>query len=325
MFPEKLKKGDEIRAIAPALSLGIISKENRRLAIKKLNQLGFKISFSRNAEEMDQFNSSSIKSRVADLHQAFKDKKVKGILAVIGGFNVNQLLKYLDYDLIKNNPKILCGYSDITALSNAIYKKTGLVNYSGPNFSNFAMQKGLEYTLEYFRKCLMEENSFEIKPSENWSNDRWYLDQNKRKFFENPGPLIINGGQAEGRIIGGNLCTLNLLQGTEFIPEIRNSILFLEDDEETRVELFDRNLQSLLHQPGFSQVRGLIIGRFERVSQMTEEKIMQIIKTKKELNNIPVVANFDFGHTAPMFTFPIGGMAKILITSKKIKLEIIRH
>src|SRR3972149_2021259 len=151
MFPQKLKQGDEIRVITPSTSLSIISKENREVALKRLIDLGFKITFSKNVEEMDEFNSSSIKSRVDDLHEAFSDKNVKGILTGFGGHNVNQILKYLDYDLIKSNPKVICGYSDITALSNAIYIKTGLVNYSGPVFANFGMIEGFNYTMDYFK------------------------------------------------------------------------------------------------------------------------------------------------------------------------------
>jgi muramoyltetrapeptide carboxypeptidase LdcA involved in peptidoglycan recycling len=305
--------------------LGIISQTNRDLAVKRLGELGLKISYSKNAEEIDEFDSSSIESRVADLHEAFRDKNVKGILTAIGGFNVNQILKYLDYDLIKNNPKVLCGYSDITALSNAIYTKTGLVNYSGPAFSTFGMIKGNDYTIDYFKKCLMEESLFEIKPSEEWSDDKWYLDQNEREFMKNEGELIVNEGGAEGKIIGGNVCTLNLLLGTEFMPSIKDSILFLEDDEESKLKHFGRNLQALLHQPEFSQVRGLIVGRFQKASEATKEKIVKMIKTKKELENIPVVANLDFGHTSPLFTFSIGGTAKLLVKKEGVKLEILEH
>lgn len=325
MIPQKLKKDDEIRVIAPSSSFSIISTENRELATKKLGKLGFKISFSRNAEEIDEFESSSIKSRVSDLHEAFADKNVKGILTVIGGFNVNQILSYLDYNLIKNNPKVFCGYSDITALSLAIYKKTELVNYSGPAFANFGMKKGLDYTVGHFKKCLMAEAPFEIVPSEEWSDDRWYLDQENREFTKNEGELLINEGEAEGKIIGGNLCTLNLLQGTEFMPSIKDSILLLEDDEESNLKLFDRNLQSLIHHPEFSHVRGLVIGRFQKASKTTNEKIIKMIQTKKELENIPIIANSDFGHTSPLFTFPIGGTARLSAKKDAIKLEIIRH
>ena len=91
-------------------------------------------------------------ARVEDLNEAFRDENVKAILTVIGGFNSNQLLDYIDYEAIKNNPKIFCGFSDITALSNAIYAKTGVVTYSGPHYSSFGMLKGFEYSLEYFKK-----------------------------------------------------------------------------------------------------------------------------------------------------------------------------
>lgn len=328
MIPQKLKPGDEIRVIAPSRSLAIISEECRTNAIKRLEEMGLKVFFSKNAEEKDEFDSSSIGSRVSDLNEAFSDKNVKGILTVVGGFNVNQILKYLDYAVIKDNPKILCGYSDITALGNAIYHKTGLVNYSGPHFSTFGMMKEFDHTLEYFKKCLMREVAFGIEPSREWSDDQWYLDQEKRDFIENDGYLMINEGEAEGKIIGGNLCTLNLLQGTEFMPSLEGSVLFLEDDDASGdlfdVE-FDRNLQSLIHLPDFRGVAGIVVGRFQKKGYISPEKFAKIIKTKKELDNLPVIYGADFGHTQPMVTFPIGGTAKLSADGNNIKLEILKH
>ena len=325
MIPQKLKEGDEIRVISPARSLAIISQETREIALRRLREMGFKISFSKYAEECDEFKSSSIEHRIEDIHEAFKDKKVKGILTAIGGFNSNQLLKYLDYDLIKANPKILCGYSDITALQNAIFRKVGLVTYSGPHFSTFGMLKGLDYTIEYFKKCVMESGPFEVRPSKEWSDDEWYKNQEKREFIKNKGFLVINEGEAEGTIIGGNLCTLNLLQGTEFMPSLKNTILFIEDDEESKPQHFDRDLQSLIHLPDFDGVKGIVIGRFQKASEMSEKLLTKIIKTKRELNDIPVIANVDFGHTTPHITFPIGGKARILASKDKTKLEILEH
>jgi len=321
MIPPKLQPGDEIRVIAPARSLGIISQENREIATKRLEELGFTVSFSDHVEEQDEFDSSSIQSRIADLHAAFEDKNVKGMLTVIGGFNSHQLLKYIDYDLIKKNPKILCGYSDITALSNAIYAKTGMVNYSGPPYSLFAMKLGFDYTLEYFKKCLMEDKPFIVSPSAEWSDDEWYKDQAAREFIKNPGGFVIHEGEANGTLIGGNICTLNLLQGTEFMPSLDNSILFIEDDYESLPHTFERDLQSLIHLPEFSGVKGIVIGRFQKASQMKRKLLEKIINTKKELANIPVIADVDFGHTSPMITFPIGG--KVRISGSKI--EIYEH
>jgi len=327
VIPSKLKKGDEIRIIAPARSLSLLDDSFIQLAKENIEKQGYIVTFSKNCKECDMFVSSSIKSRISDIHQAFRDKKVKAILTVIGGFNSNELLSYLDYKLIKNNPKILCGYSDITALANAITAKTGLVTYSGLQFSTWAMKKGFEYNLEYFNKCLVEDKKYIIEASESWSDDAWYKDQENRKFEKNEGYVIINKGEAEGTIVGGNLCTLNLLQGTEFMPNLSNSILFLEDDDLAGsffgVE-FNRNLQSLTHQPNFKKVKGIVIGRFQKKTEMTIDKLKYIIQTKKELKSMPIIANVDFGHSYPLITFPIGGTVKIS-TKGKVKIEIIKH
>ena len=132
MIPAKLKKGAHVRVIAPARSLGIVSGECRRIACERLAEMGLSVSFGRHAEETDEFCSSSAAARLEDLHEAFADRTVDGILTVIGGFNSVEILAGIDYRLIAENPKILCGFSDITALANAIYAKTGLVTYSGP-------------------------------------------------------------------------------------------------------------------------------------------------------------------------------------------------
>jgi muramoyltetrapeptide carboxypeptidase len=328
MIPPKLKVGDEIRVIAPSRSMSIISGDIKKIAQERLEELGFKVSFGKNVNESDDFNSSSIKSRIEDLHDAFKDKNVKAILTVIGGFNSNQLLSSIDWNLIKNNPKILCGYSDITALQNAIFKKTGLITYSGPHFSSFGMKKGFEYIEEYFKKCLIKEEPFGIEASQEWSNDAWYKDQENRNYEKNEGYLVINEGKAKGTIIGANLCTFNLLHGTEFMPSFKDTILFIEDCVEGEDEFvlnFDRDLQSIIHQPGFEGVKGIVIGRFENNSGMTKDKIVKIIKNKKELDNIPVIAYADFGHTFPMTIFPIGGEAEIDVNKDKAKILIKKH
>lgn len=325
IFPKKLEKGDLVRVIAPASSLAIISEENRHIANERFEELGLRLSFGKHVEEKDGFDSSSIASRIEDLHSAFSDSEVKAVIAVIGGFNSNQLLRYIDWNIIKNNPKIFCGYSDITALNNALYAKTGLVNYSGPAYASFGEKKGFGYTLEYFEKCLFSEDAYEIMPSQEWSDDSWYKDQENRKFIKNDGPWMINEGSARGTLIGANLCTLNLLQGTEYFPDLNNSILFLEDDDYTQDVLFERDLQSLIHQPGFSGVKGLVIGRFQQESGVSRDILAKIIKTKKELDAIPVVADVDFGHTQSMITFPIGGDVSFSANEGEIKIEILKH
>lgn len=326
IYPDKLKIGDEIRIVAPSRSMAILSDELKDIANKRFKELGFKLTFGKNVIEKDDFASSSIESRIEDLHDAFQDKNVKVILTVIGGFNSNQLLKYLDWELIKNNPKILCGFSDITALNNSIIAKTGLVTYSGPHYSTFGQKLYFDYTLDYFKRCLMNNEPFTLKSSDNWSDDSWYKDQDKRNLIKNDGWLVVNGGKANGTIIGGNLCTFNLLQGTEYMPTFENNtVLFLEDDEETNPHNFDRDLQSLIHLPDFNKVSGIVIGRFQKVSEVTNELLTKIIKTKYELKNIPIIANVDFGHTDPKITFPIGGVVEITASTSNSEITITEH
>lgn len=325
MIPAKLAPGDTICIVSPSKSLAVVSPQIRQIAQHTLASLGLQVVFGHNANNKDRFGSSSIGERLADLHAAFLNPDVKAILTSIGGFNANQLLRDLDYDLIRRHPKILCGYSDITALGNAIYAKTGLVTYSGPHFSTFGMQLGLEYTLEYFQKCLMEENAILVQPSPTWSDDPWYKEQTKRHFISSPGFLVINEGRAEGRLIGGNLCTLNLLQGTKYMPSLENSILMLEDDSESHSEHFDRDLQSLLHLPAFEGVRGLVIGRFQTGSDIDNEALTEIIRRKHELRDIVVFANVNFGHCTPQITFPVGGRGKLVAETGQVKFSISEH
>src|SRR5699024_10495108 len=132
-------------------------------------------------------------------------------------FNSNELLPYIDYECIKRNPKIFCGYSDIMAIATAITTKTGLVTYSGPHFSSFQMKQAQEYQTDYFKKYLIQNESYIIKPATQWSDDTWILDQDNRKF-EMTNWKVYNKGEARAQLYAGNLCTLNLMQGTKYMP-----------------------------------------------------------------------------------------------------------
>lgn len=325
IFPEKLKKGDKIAVIAPSNSWSFASKDVKEIANERFAVMGLEVTFTKNVNEVDEFDSSSIESRVSDLHEVFLDKSVKGVIAAYGGFNSNQLLRSMDWNIIKNNPKVFVGHSDITALQNAIFAKTGLVTYSGPLYSTFGQKLYFDYTKESFKECVLGDAGYDVEPSENWGDDGWLADQEKRKLVKNDGWLVINEGNAQGRILGGNICTINLLQGTEYMPDISNSILFLEDDSDSKAVNFDRDLQSIIHLPNFNTVKGIVIGRFQNKSDITPAQLTKIIKAKKELDHIPVLANVDFGHTNPMITYPIGGEVRLAASNKKSTLRVIRH
>jgi muramoyltetrapeptide carboxypeptidase len=305
IIPDVLHPGDAVRVIAPSGSMHILGETTIRLATQRLEEIGLSVSFGKHVHEVDFAGSASIADRLDDLHDAFADPDVNMILTVIGGFNANQLLEELDFDLIRRDPKILCGFSDITALSNAIYARTGLVNYSGPHYSTFGMLKGLDYTLQSFRNAFFED-TYAITAAPEWSDDRWFEDQENRVFHTNPGFEVINEGQASGIGIGGNLCTLNLLQGTRFMPSLAGSVLFIEDDDLTFLEEFDRDLESLTQLPDFESVQGMLIGRFQKGSNISVDDLRAIIERKKKLAGIPILANVDFGHTTPHCVLPIG-------------------
>ena len=320
--PEKLKKGDEVRVVAPARSIMLIGEETRKIAEKRFADLGLKLTFGKHTleENADMFMSDSVENRVADVMEAFADKNVKAIFTVIGGFNSNQLLDYLDYDVIAKNPKIFCGFSDITSIANAIREKGNMIVYYGPHYSSFGMLKGFEYTLENAVKMLMEDGVVDAVSSKEWSDDPWYRDQQNRDMIPNEGWWLIHNGKAKGVIEGGNLCTYILLNGTEYRHKFtEDTILFIEDDEASSAVEFDRMLQSLIHQPDFHHVKGIVIGRFQKPSKVTREQIEYVINTKKELKDLPVIANVDFGHTTPILTIPFGGKAEL----DGIKLKLI--
>ena len=138
---------------------------------------------------------------------------------------------------------------------------------------------------------------------------------------------VLQEGCCEGTIIGGNLCTLNLLQGTPYMPDIRNKVLFLEDDNVTGEYCpyeFDRNLQSLLQVSGAETIRGIVFGRFDSSCKLDAETIAEIIQNKVSLD-IPVIYGADFGHVFPIFTFPIGGKVKLCAENKKARIQITEH
>lgn len=314
IIPQKLQKGDKIMVIAPSRGLKLIGQDCREIALKRFNDMGLMVEFAPNTtdENWNMQGCGSIEQRAADIMTAFKDKSVKAIFTVIGGFNSNQILAHLDYDVIKANPKIICGFSDITAVLDAITARTGLQTYYGPHFSSIGMKRGCEYTLDYLQKMLFTDSPVEVEPSAEWSDDLWFLDQEKRDFIKNEGFWNIHNGKAKGTIVGGNLCTYNLLLGTPYRPEFpKDTILMIEDACDTSDVVFDRNLQALCHQPDFANVKGIVIGRFQKGSKMSREMLEFIINNKPELKNIPVLANVDYGHTTPIITIPLGGTATL--------------
>ena len=322
MIPPRLKTGDLVRVVAPAhgFSPSFTDKMKDR-AEKRLGELGLRVSYGKYVYERNGFDTTTVEKRLEDLHDAYADSQVKCIIPAMGGSSANQLLKHIDYELIKKNPKILCGLSDITALADALYAETGVVTYYGPHFTMLGASKLIDYSLEHIKKTFFSDDAISLQPSEHYSDSAW----DSQIIVNEDGFWPVNTGEAEAKCIGGNLLTINFLLGSKFMPDMRNTIIFLEANKVIDHKDVQNTLQSILNQPGSDKIKGLIVGRFQKKTGMTRDLFTQMIKTKKELDAIPVVGNVDFGHTVPMLTFPIGGKVKLKVMEDKATIEIIEH
>jgi muramoyltetrapeptide carboxypeptidase LdcA involved in peptidoglycan recycling len=333
IIPDKLRPGDEIRVLALSRSIGGlkqypgIADADVDYARQALESLGLRVSFGRHVMENDGHLTTTVAARLEDWYDALNDSQVKGILAVTGGIGAIQLLDTLDFAQVAAHPKILCGYSDITFLCNAIYARTGIVTYYGPHFSTFMMRKGGDYLRRYFQACLFAAQPFEAVPSAEWSDDNWLKDQENRHYHPNDGWWGINEGEAQGTVLGGAFIGLNLLQGSHFFPPLENAVLFLECPSEGKSTLMnlDMAVRALTLQPGFGGVRGIVIGRYARDSGIDRERITALIHHIPALANLPAIANCDFGHTTPILTLPIGGHCRIRVGDGACGLWIERH
>jgi muramoyltetrapeptide carboxypeptidase LdcA involved in peptidoglycan recycling len=325
-YPAKLRRGDEIRVIAPSMSRAMVTEYDHTAIIeRRFAELGLAISYGAHVDERDDFDSSAAGSRVADLHAAFADPAIAAVMTVIGGYNSNELLPSLDWELIRANPKIFCGYSDITALQGAILARAGLVTYSGPHWSTFGMARHFDQTLHWFTACLLGDGPVRLEPATAWTDDLWFLDQDNREVLPTDGWWPLQHGHTTGRLVGGNLATLNLLQGTPYMPSLAGAVLIVEDDHESQPANFARNLTSLLQLRDAATIRGLVVGRFQRASNMTRALLEQIIAGQPRLAGLPILANVDTGHTSPMATLPIGGQVAMSALPGDLHLVLTQH
>ncbi|WP_313811670.1 LD-carboxypeptidase [Glutamicibacter sp.] len=325
VIPARLKAGSTIRVIAPSCSRTFVMEfDNSHWINERFDRLGINVTFGAHVDENDDFDSSSITSRLADLHDAFADPTVDGIISVIGGFNSNELLPYLNWELIAANPKVFCGYSDFTALANAIHARTGLLTYVGAHWSSFGMRDHFEPTGQWFRQAT-HELEWSIEHRQEFTDDLWFMNQDERTVHTTDGPWVLNAGSARGKVFGGNLSTLGLLRGGPSMPDLAGSVLFVEEDGAVDINEFARSLAALLQSQGADQLAGLAIGRFQVESRVTRSLLEQIVAKHPQLDQIPVVANLDFGHTSPMFTLPIGGVAELSAEGSTVHLGFAHH
>ena len=271
-------------------------------AISNIESLGFKVKLSKNIRKARGYTAGSKEERVNDLHDMFADKDVDGIWAARGGYGCTGLLPLIDFDLIKKNPKVFIGYSDITALHLAINKITGLVTFHGP----VASSTFSEYSKKYFEKMIMSAN---IPPKVYPSKDNDELGENKDAFK----PRILNKGKAVGRLIGGNLTLVASMVGTKWGADLNDKLLFIEDVGEAPYRI-DRMLIQLNQASNIGSAKGVAIGIFTGANKPEDELSLSVDEmlddNTKDLT-IPASYGFSFGHIRNQFTLPLGIKAEM--------------
>lgn len=334
--PNKLKKGDTIAIISPSWGGPSVFPHIYESGVDALKSLGLDIKEYPSARKDASFLYNNPKFRADDINNAFADSEVKAIITSIGGDDSVRILPFLNLDLIKNNPKIILGYSDGTTI-NSYLNQFGLVTLNGPSImAGFSQWNSLPIDFQNHIKKILFENSqnYEYKPFGSYSNG--YLDwtdiANTGKVkdpIKNSGWNWLQGkGKMQGELFGGCIEVLEMMKSTKFWPADdfwNGKILFLETSEDKptpdMVKCFLRNygMQGI-----FDKISALIVGRPRDYSDseraQLDEIILKVIKVEFENEKLPIVTNMDFGHTDPQWILPLGIEAEIDCENESFKL-----
>mgnify|MGYP001605070238 FL=1 len=327
IVPKKLKRGDHVGFISPSAGLAPFAMHRIKRAIATFEEMGYVVKIGKYALKNSGYVSASVQERADDIHEMFRDPKVKMIMATIGGHNSNQLLKYLDYKLIKKNPKIFIGYSDNTVLHYAFQSQANLATYYGPcvmtQFGEYP--KILDYTLAYFKYALSDKKgkkSYKIEPPEFWTEEflDWFKKEDEkrpREMQKNIGYEWLRKGKATGELLGGTIPSVNHLAGTKYWCDPKDKIFFLDIPEGhiisegmplQDVDSFLAELDNL----GFcDSINGLIIGKPYHYSSEQVKEFKQIILNYAGKKNCPILYNTNIGHTDPIVTLRYGAIAEL--------------
>lgn len=294
--PKALRTGDTIGLITPATE--VLEAERLTVAAENIERLGLRVKFGRNVGKRFATYGEFVRARVDDLHEMFRDKSVAGIFAVRGGYGAMQILDRVDYDLIRRNPKVFVGYSDLTALHLAINNNSKLVTFHGPvALSNFT-----DYTERHLRRAI-----FEKQPLGRLTNP-----DESSEVLPSHSLRTIRGGGASGKLTGGNLSLVCATLGTPFEIDTRGKILFLEDVGEAPYRI-DRMLTQLNLAGKLKQAAGVIWGECSdcgdaevRPSAASPYNTNQTAENILGALDVPVLAGLTIGHTDNQLTLPMG-------------------
>jgi muramoyltetrapeptide carboxypeptidase len=304
--PKRLSAGDTIGLIAPA---GYADDDEYNEAVQNIESLGFKVKPGKNVRQRYLYLAGTEKQRVDDIHWAFGDKEIKAVWCLRGGYGITRLLPDLDFALIRKNPKIIIGYSDITALLLAIQQNTGLVTFHGPGASSTFS----DYTKKHCLELLMNPSApykIELSPDNQARENPSYKTQ------------IITAGKARGRLTGGNLTLISVMGGTKFqLKETKDKILFIEDVNEPPYKV-DRMLTQLSQTIDLRSLAGIACGMFTESNRrpvaenpltpaIPETTTIDVLKDRLGNLGIPVIYGLSFGHIRDQFTLPLGIKAEL--------------
>ncbi|MDO5096023.1 MAG: LD-carboxypeptidase [Peptostreptococcaceae bacterium] len=322
----KLNKGDTIAVFSPSSPATVYAKKRYERAKEFLRSKGFQVKEGKLTGKSDGYRSGSIKERAEELNELLYDSEVKCIMSAIGGMNSNSLLPYIDYEYFRKYPKIVIGYSDMTAILLAIYAKTGIPTYYGPamvaSFGEFP--PFVEETFEYFEDVLGKnlELPYLFKTPNQWTEEYIPWEEQARGKNGKANQLVtVNGGKFIGRLIGGNLNTMQGIWNTEYMPTIQQGDILLVEDSLKDAATIERSFALLKCSGVFDKIGGLILGKHEKFNDLeTGKKPYEILKEVMGEVSFPVLAEFDCCHTHPMLTMPIGAMVELDADKKKVSL-----
>lgn len=305
-YPNPLNFNSTIGLVCPAG--GFDDYKPIRRTVKYLKGLGFNVKLGKHilvSNNYFKYLSGKDNDRLSDLNNFLFDSEIDAVFCMRGGFGTSRILKELDYKKILKHKKIILGYSDITALLLAIYSKTGLITFHGPMFGTKFLDQSMNPKDKKSAKCL-------------WN----ILTDSKFKFsyINETNGHTLKKGTAEGILIGGNLTIICSLLGSEFLPDFKNKILFIEDCYESPYKI-DRLLTQLDNADVFSAVKGVIFSDFYKCGYSSNEEIIKLFKEKIIKYNIPTIYKFPIGHSKKNYTVPIG--QKVFFDANKFILQSI--
>lgn len=333
-LPRALRPGDTLGVFTPSAPSHVLHRTRYLRGLDRLRQLGFRVvegSLTARATEQG-YRSGGPRERADELMELFDDASIDGVVATIGGANSSSLLPYLDYALIAANPKVFCGYSDVTSLHMALLTQAGLSTFYGPAVvPSFGEPGGFAETEQAFLGAVSGELGPESEwlPPEEWSRKgpRWgtpeEADREEREWQPNPGWTVLRPGFARGSVLCANLSTLCALAGTRYFPRLAGSILMLEEMAApfSRVE---RNLRQLDLMGALDGLAGLVLGKPEFPDP--EGAPFELDELWAEIvgphGDYPVVCNFDCGHTHPMLTLGQGAPVRLDARAARARLHL---